>query len=175
MTYASPGVGTYSHVATEYFKHLAGIDIIHVPYRGSAPALTDLITGRITMYMVTYSVFDALEKEGKLRIVAAATAKRLPNRPDLPTIGETVKGYGISVWFGFAAPTGTPAAILDKIHDDVATIVREPKVTEDFIKPQGYIVADISRAEFSARIKTEHAKWGELVGISGAKAQSETK
>ena len=67
MTYASPGVGTYTHVAMEYLKHLAGIDIVHVPYRGSTPALTDLITGRITMYMVTYSVFDGLEKEGKKR------------------------------------------------------------------------------------------------------------
>ena len=175
MTYASPGVGTYTHVAMEYFKHMAGIEIVHVPYRGSTPALTDLITGRITMYMVTYSVFDQLEKEGKVRIMAAATAKRLPNRPDLPTIGETVNGYSISVWFGFAAPANTPAPILDKIHDDVAAVLREPKLVKDFIEPQAYIPGTISRAEFASRVKAEHAKWAELVKISGMTASQQPK
>ena len=171
MTYATPGVGSYPHVAMEYFKHLAGIDILHVPYRGSTPALADLIGGRITMYMVTYSVFDALEREGKLKIAAAATDQRLPNRPDLPTIGETVNGYGINVWFGFAAPAGTPTAVLDKIHGDVAAILKEPKFVETFIKPQAYIAGDISRKQFADLIKTEHAKWSELVRISGVPAQ----
>jgi tripartite-type tricarboxylate transporter receptor subunit TctC len=171
MTYATPGVGSYPHVAMEYFKHLAGIDILHVPYRGSTPALADLIGGRITMYMVTYSVFDALEREGKLKIAAAATDERLPNRPDLPTIGETVKGYGINVWFGFAAPAGTPTAVLDKIHGDVVEILKEPKFVETFIKPQAYIAGDISRKQFADQIKSEHAKWSELVRISGVPAQ----
>ena len=80
------------------------------------------------MYMVTYSVFDALEKEGKVRIAATATEERLPNRPDIPTIGETPQGYEINVWFAFAAPAGTPAAMLDKIHDDVAEILRDAAV-----------------------------------------------
>jgi tripartite-type tricarboxylate transporter receptor subunit TctC len=171
MTYASPGVGSYPHVATEYFKHLAGIDILHVPYKGSTPALTDLIGGRITMYMVTYSVFDALEKEGKLKIAAAATDERLPNRPDLPTMGETVKGYGINVWFGFAAPSRTPEAVLEKIHADVAKILREPKFIDTFVKRQAYIAGSISRKQFAEQIKAEHAKWADLVKISGAKAQ----
>jgi tripartite-type tricarboxylate transporter receptor subunit TctC len=170
MTYASPGVGSYPHVALEYFKHLAGIDILHVPYKGSTPALTDLIGGRITMYMVTYSVFDALEKEGKLRITAAATDERLPNRPDLPTIGESVKGYSINVWFGFAAPARTPSAVLDKIHADVATILRDPKFIATFITPQAYIAGNIGRKQFAEQIKAEHAKWADLVKISGAKA-----
>jgi tripartite-type tricarboxylate transporter receptor subunit TctC len=171
LTYASPGVGSYPHVAMEYFKHLSGADILHVPYRGSTPALQDLIGGRLTMYMVTYSVFDALEKEGKVKIVAAATEERLPNRPDLPTIGETVKGYSINVWFGFAAPAGTPAPILDKIHRDVAEILQQPQFIASFIKPQAYIAGNLSRAGFAALIKAEHGKWAELVKISGAKAQ----
>lgn len=169
LTYASPGVGSYTHVAMEYFKHLAGVDILHVPYRGTTPALTDLLGGRTTMYMVTYSVFDALEKEGKLKIVATANDKRLPARPELPTIGETVKGYSISVWFGFAAPAGTPQAVLDKIHNDVATILKQPQFIETFIKPQAYIAGGISRNAFANQIKAEHAKWSELVKISGAK------
>jgi tripartite-type tricarboxylate transporter receptor subunit TctC len=171
MTYATPGVGSYTHVAMEYFKHLAGVDILHVPYRGSTPALTDLLGGRVTMYMVTYSVFDALEREGKLKIAAAATDERLPNRPDLPTIGETVKGYGINVWFGFAAPATTPALLLDKVHSDVAAILKEPEFIDTFIKPQAYIAGDLSRREFAEQIKAEHAKWGELVKISGVPAQ----
>lgn len=171
LTYASPGVGSYPHVAMEYVKHLAGVDILHVPYRGSTPALTDLIGGRVNMYMVTYSVFDALEKEGKVRIVASATEKRLPNRPDLPTIGETLKGYSIDVWFGFAAPAGTAASILDKIHRDVTDILQQAQFIDTFIKPQAYIAGNLSRADFSALIKAEHAKWAQLVKISGAKSQ----
>jgi len=170
LTYATPGIGSYPHVAMEYLKHLAKVDILHIPYRGSTPALTDLIGGRVTMYMVTYSVFDALEKEGKVRIVATATKERLPNRPDIPAIGESLSGYEINVWFAFAAPAGTPAAILDKIHDDVAEILRDAQFVEKFIKPQSYIAGNLSRSDFSALVKSEHGKWAELVKISGAKA-----
>jgi tripartite-type tricarboxylate transporter receptor subunit TctC len=171
LTYASPGVGSYTHVAMEYLKHLAGIDILHVPYRGTTPAMTDLLAGRVSMYMVTYSVFDAYEKEGKLKILAAANEQRLPQRPDLPTIGESVKGFSISVWFGLAAPAGTPQAILHKLHGDVADVLKQPQFNETFIKPQAYIAGTDSRPQFAARIKAEYARWAELVKISGAKAQ----
>jgi len=166
LTYASPGVGTYTHIAMEYFKHMAGIDILHVPYRGSAPAMTDLLAGRVGSYMVTYSVFDAYDREGKLKVVAAATPNRLPNRPDLPTISETVPGYSIDVWFGFAAPAGTPVAILDKIHDDVVKIVHEAAFTEKMIKPQGYIAGDLTRQQFEQQMQSDFKKWGELVKLS---------
>jgi tripartite-type tricarboxylate transporter receptor subunit TctC len=169
ITYASPGTGTYTHIAMEYFKHKAGIEMLHVPYKGSSPAMTDLLGGRIASYMVTYSVFDQYEKDGKLKILAAATDKRLPNRPDLPTIGETVKDYSIDVWFGFAAPAGTPAAILDKIHADVNRIVNDPVFVEKFIKPQAFIAGNLSRAQFAAQVKSDFAKWGELVKIAGVK------
>jgi tripartite-type tricarboxylate transporter receptor subunit TctC len=169
LTYASPGTGTYTHIAMEYFKHMAGIEMLHVPYKGSSPAMTDLLAGRIASYMVTYSVFDQYEKDGKLKILAAATDKRLPNRPDLPTIGETVKDYSIDVWFGFAAPAGTPAAILDKIHADVNKIVNDPAFVEKFIKPQAFIAGNLSRAQFAAQVKSDFAKWGELVKIAGVK------
>jgi tripartite-type tricarboxylate transporter receptor subunit TctC len=167
LTYASPGTGTYTHIAMEYFKHMAGIDILHVPYKGSSQAMTDLLAGRVASYMVTYSVFDAYEKAGKLKLLAAATPKRLPNRPDLPAINETVPGYSIDVWFGFAAPTGTPVAVLDKIHDDVMTILKDPAFVEQFIKPQAYIAGDLSREQFAAQVKSDYKKWGDLVKISG--------
>ncbi len=171
MTYATPGVGSYPHVAMEYFKHMAGVEILHVPYRGSTPALTDLLGGRVTMYMVTYSVFDALEREGKLKIVAAATDSRLPNRPDLPTIGEAVPGYDINVWFGFAAPAGTPVPLLDKLHDDVSGVLKDKDFVDTFVTPQAYIVGELSRQQFSDQIKAEYVKWGELVRISGVPIQ----
>jgi tripartite-type tricarboxylate transporter receptor subunit TctC len=169
LTYASPGVGTYTHIAMEYFKHMAGIDMLHVPYRGSSPAMTDLLGGRVASYMVTYSVFDAYDRDGRLKVLAAATKDRLPNRPDLPTIGESVPGYSIDVWFGFAAPAGTPTAVLDKIHDDVVKIVHEPDFTEKLIKAQGYIAGDLTRAQFEAQMRDDFKKWGELVRLSNVK------
>ena len=171
LTYASPGVGSYPHVAMEYLKHLAGVDIQHIPYKGSAAAVTDVIAGRLTMYMVTYSVFEALEKEGKLRVIGSATEKRLPNRPDLPTIGETVKDYTINVWFGFAAPKGTPATILDKIHDDVSEILKQPDFIERVLKPQTFIAGNLTRSGFAELINSDHEKWKLLVKISNAKIQ----
>jgi tripartite-type tricarboxylate transporter receptor subunit TctC len=171
LTYASPGVGSYTHVAMEYFKHAAGIDILHVPYKGSSPAMTDLLAGRVDMYLVTYGVFAAYDKEGKLKVIAAATDERLPLRPDLPTIGESVRGYGINVWFGFAAPAGVPAALLDKIHADVGAILRQPKFKESFLDPQGYLAGDLSREQFAAQIRSEFDKWKEMVRISGAREQ----
>src|SRR5262249_41538355 len=151
------------------FKQSAGIDMLHVPYKGSAPAMTDLLAGRVSTYMVTYSVFDQYERDGKLKILAAATEKRLPNRPDLPAIGETVKGYSIDGGFGFAAPAGTPSAVLDRIHADVTKIVNDPAFVAKFLKPQAFIAGDLSRAGFAARMQSDFAKWGELVKAAGVK------
>ena len=90
--------------------------------------------------------------------------------PTFPPSARRVKDYAINVWFAFAAPTGTPAAILDKVHDDVAEILKQPQFIETFIKPQSYIAGDLSRSQFSALVKAEHGRWAELVKISGAKA-----
>jgi tripartite-type tricarboxylate transporter receptor subunit TctC len=169
LTYASPGVGTYTNIAMEYFKHMAGVDILHIPYKGSSPAMTDLLAGRVGAYFVTYSVFAAYEKEGKLKILAAATPIRIPVRPDLPTIGESVPGYSINVWFGLAAPAGTPPAILDKIHADVSTILKDPDFIEKFINPQAYVAGDLTRAQFATQLKSDFDKWGEIAKITGVK------
>ena len=169
LSYASPGVGTYTHIAMEHLKRSAGLDILHVPYRGTSPALADLLGGRITMYMVTYGVFESYDRDGKLKVVATATDKRLPVRPDVPTIGEFVPGYAIDVWFGFAAPAGTPAPVLDKIHADVTTVLNDRKFIESFLAPQAYLAGDISRQDFAAQIRAAFPKWGELVKASGAR------
>jgi tripartite-type tricarboxylate transporter receptor subunit TctC len=169
LSYASPGIGTYTNIAMEYFKHEAGVDMLHVPYKGSSAAMADLLAGRVNAYFVTYSVFDAYEKAGKLKILATAMPQRLPIRPDLATIGESVPGYSIDVWFGMAAPKGTPTAILDKIHDDIATILKAPAFIEQFIKPQAYIAGDLTRAQFGEQMKSDFAKWKKLVAIAKVK------
>jgi tripartite-type tricarboxylate transporter receptor subunit TctC len=169
LTYASSGTGTYSHVAMEYFKHLAGVDMLHVPYSGTSPVLTDMLAGRIDVYMVALGVFRDLEKAGKLRLVAMATPERHPDRPDLPTIGEFVKGYAIDVWFGFSAPAKTPAPVLDKLHDDIAEILNDPSFVNSFVRAQGYTVPKLSRAQFAERLQTDYALWGRMVENAGLK------
>jgi tripartite-type tricarboxylate transporter receptor subunit TctC len=171
LSYASPGVGTYTHIAMEYFKKLAGIDMLHVPYKGSAPALTDLLEGRVSSYFVTYGVFQSYEKAGKLKVIATGNPKRVAALPDLPTMGESVPGFGINVWFGMGAPAGTPAAILDKISADVNTVLRDPKFVEGFVKPQAYTAGDLTRAQFADQVKSDYAKWGEIVKLTGIKIE----
>jgi tripartite-type tricarboxylate transporter receptor subunit TctC len=167
LTYASAGTGTYSHVAVEHFKQLAGVDMLHVPYNGTSPAVTDMLGGRIDVYLVALGVFQDLEKAGKLRIAGMATPERHPDRPDLPTIGETLKGYAIDVWFGFSAPRKTPAAILDRLHDDMAEVLADPAFVEAFVRPQGFTAPRMSRAQFADKLKSDYALWGGMVEKAG--------
>jgi tripartite-type tricarboxylate transporter receptor subunit TctC len=109
VTMASAGTGTLSHIAGELFKMMAGIDMLHVPYRGGAPALTDLMGGQVQVYFSPLPESISTIKGGKLRALAVTTATRSEALPDIPTVGEFVPGYEASVWFGLSAPTGTPA------------------------------------------------------------------
>jgi tripartite-type tricarboxylate transporter receptor subunit TctC len=167
LTFASSGTGTYSHVAMEYLKHLAGIDMLHVPYGGTSPVLTDMLGGRIDVYMVAIGVFTDLAKAGKLKLAAVGTERRHPDYPELPTIGETVPGFGIDVWFGFSAPARTPEPILDKLHDDMAEILRDRSFLDSFVRPQGYTVDVMSRAAFAAHVRDDYRKWGKMVEAVG--------
>jgi len=169
LTYASTGKGTYTHVAMEYFAKRAGINMLHVPYNGTAPILTDMLGGRINVYMVTISVFQQLEKDGKLKIIAMGTEDKLPSRPDLPTIGSVIPGYGIDVWFGLAAPAGTPEAILDKINKDVVEIVNDPVFVKDFAEPRGFIPSKLNRQQFVERLKKDYNSWGNMADAIGLK------
>jgi len=169
LTYASPGIGNYSHVAMAYLAHMAGVKLVHVPYRGTNQVMPDLLSNRVDMFLVTISIFEQYEKDGRLRILAAATEKRLPQRPDLQTIAETVPGYSINVWFGMSAPAATPVAILDKINADMRKVLHDKSFNDSFIVPQAYQAGDLSRQEFTDLVAAEYRKWGELVKISGAK------
>lgn len=169
LTYASAGSGTYSHVASEHFKRLAGIDMVHVPYGGTSPAITDMLGGRIDMYMVALGVFQDLEKAGKLKLAAIATPERHPERPELPTIGETLRGFGIDVWFGFSAPAKTPPGVLDKLHNDIAEVTSDPAFIKSFVRPHGFTAPKLSRAQFAERLRSDYALWGTMVESAGLK------
>jgi tripartite-type tricarboxylate transporter receptor subunit TctC len=171
LSYGSFGSGSYPHVVMEQFKQMAGVDILHVPYKGSSPAVTDMIGGRLSMLLVTLSVFDQQEKAGKLKILAAATEHRLSLRPDLPTIAESVPGYSVSVWFGMAAPAGTPQRLIDRIYADLAGLLADPAFNEQFLKPQGLEPGGETPVAFAARWQTETVRWATLVRASGAKVE----
>ena len=172
LSYASFGSGSYPNVISEQLKRMAGIDILHIPYKGSTPAVTDMVGGQLSMLMVTLSVFEQLEKAGKLKILATATEKRLSLRPDLPTISEAgVPGYSANVWFGLATTAGTSEIILDKIHKDTVKILTTNSFVDKVIKSQSFEPVISTRAEFSAFLKNEESRWGQLVRESGAKVE----
>lgn len=168
LNYASAGIGTYNHVAQEYLKKLAGIDMVHIPYEGTSQAVTDMLGGRVHLYLVAaHGVFQELEQAGKLKVVAVATKDRFPLRPDLPTIGEVVPGFSVDVWYGLAAPAGTPPEVMDKIHADVTEVLADPAFMTSFIEPQGYVAGALSREEFKAQVAADYESWGKMVGTIG--------
>ncbi len=162
INFASAGSGSTAHLAGEQFKYLAGIDIVHVPYKGAGPALSDLIGGQVQMLISAYSSAFAHIKAGKLRPLGVTGLKRIASAPDLPTIAETVPGYEVLSWYGLHAPKGTPPAVISRLHRELATIIRKPEITERLaglgIEPEGN-----SPQEFLAQIKVEIAAWGKVI------------
>jgi tripartite-type tricarboxylate transporter receptor subunit TctC len=168
INYASSGNGTFQHLCGELFKMMTGIDMVHVPYRGDAFALTDLISGQVqAMFGNTAPSLEHI-RTGKLRALAVTTMTRLEVLPDIPTVGDFVPGYAAVGWFGLGAPNGTPAEIVDKLNMQVnaALADREMKAR---LAELGYTALAGSPAEFRKFIADETGKWAELVKFSGAK------
>ena len=170
LNMASSGNGTSIHLAGELFKSMTGTYMVHFPYRGSGPALLDLIGG--TMDLMFDNLPSALPqiKAGKLKALAVTSATRSAAVPDLPTIAEAgpVKGFEASSWFGLLAPTGTPADIVNRIQHETAKAMQLPALKERLLS-QGAIPGGQSPAEFAAFIAAETAKWAKVVKVSGAK------
>jgi tripartite-type tricarboxylate transporter receptor subunit TctC len=168
INFASSGVGSTAHLASELFKNMAAIDIVHVPYKGAGPALTDLVGGQVQMLITGFSGAAPHVKAGRLRALGATGAKRMTAVPDLPTIGETVPGYEVTSWYGIVAPAGTPPALIDKLHAVLAAMVRKPEVSARLvslgIEPEGS-----SPQEFAEQTRREIAKWAKVVKASGVK------
>jgi tripartite-type tricarboxylate transporter receptor subunit TctC len=167
LSFASAGVGSTQHLAGELFKTIGKIDIQHVPYRGAAPAVTDLLGGRVTMFFGPPSSLLGLVKDGKVRALAVTSAQRFPGAPDLPTMIEAGYPRFVSVLSqGFMAPAGTPKEIIEKIYKDTAKVLAEPDVRERLQKignePMG-----TSPAEFADDIALEVPQWGRVIEAAG--------
>jgi tripartite-type tricarboxylate transporter receptor subunit TctC len=168
---ASSGSGTSIHMSLEMFKHLTGTDILHIPYKGSAPAIADLLGGQVNIMFDNIPSSLPHIKAGKLRAIATTGAKRSPALPDLPTVAEAgVPRYESGVWFGLAAPTGTPKDVIAKLNAEAHKAVKLPEYQKR-MTDLGYEIIVGSPEEMAERIKGEIARWGPVVKASGAKVE----
>jgi tripartite-type tricarboxylate transporter receptor subunit TctC len=159
---ASAGNGTGPHVAGELFKMMAGIKMVHVPYRGGAPAVIDLIGGQVQVMFIALPAAITHIRAGRLRALAVTTSMRSAVLPDLPTVGEAVPGYEASVWFGVGAPRDTPAEIIGRLNKEINAVLTDPKIGARFAALGG-IVLPGSPAEFGTLIAEETLKWGKVI------------
>ena len=168
LSMASPGSGTGPHMAGELFKMMAGVDLVHVPYRGSAPALTDLMGGQVQVTFGPLSSSIQYVRAGKLRALAVSSASRSDALPDIPTLADFLPGYEATGWFGIGAPTSTPAEIVDKLNGEINAAIADAKIKArlaDF----GGLPMPMTPADFGKFIAKETEKWGKVVKFSGAK------
>ena len=165
LSYATPGVGTPQHIAGEMLKKMAGIDIVHVPYRGAQ--FTDVIGGRVTSTLQNAGAMLPVVQEGKLRGIAVTSLKRSPKMPDLPTVVEQgFPGFEALSWFGFLAPAGTPAEVIQKVHQETVKTLKMPDVAERFSK-LGLEIVGSTPAEMGGVIKTDLEKWTKVIKEAG--------
>lgn len=171
LNFGSPGVGTTGHLGLAMFMHAAGIKLTHVPYRGAAPAITDLLAGQIDGVVDNPPTVLPHIQAGKLRPLAVAAKQRMALLPDLPTAAEAgVANYEASSWFGVVAPAGTPPAIVERLHKDIAAALRKPALQERFAKSGARLLGN-SPAEFAQQIVRDRKMWGEIIRAADIKPQ----
>jgi tripartite-type tricarboxylate transporter receptor subunit TctC len=169
VPFASTGIGTTPHLALELFQSAAGVKFLHVPYRGAAPALTDLLGGQVQALFADVPVLLAQIEAGKLKPLAAASDQRNPMLPQVPTLAEL--GYPDTQsdnWYGLLAPARTPPAIIMKLNQAVATALADPEINKKLVQ-SGAIPAPTSPAQFGTQLKDELARWGRIVRDKGIK------
>lgn len=168
INYASAGTGSTAHLCAELLKSLAKIDIVHVPYKGAGPALSELMGGQVEMLITGVSSAMPHVKAGRLRGIASTGERRLAAAPDVPLIGETVPGYEANSWYGLFAPAGTPKPVIDRLHGEIAKMVMQPAMRNRLVgmgvEPEG-----TSPTEFAAQVRREIAKWGKVVKAAGVR------
>ncbi len=171
INFASSGHGTPAHLAGELFNSMAGVKMVHVPYKGAAPALADLLGGQVQLMFSTMPPALPHVKDGKLRALAVTSAKRSPAAPDLPTLDEiALPGFEANTWHGVVVPAGTPATIVARLNREIVAILHLPDVVERF-SSQGAEALGSTPEEFAAYIRSETLKWAKVVRDSGAKAE----
>jgi tripartite-type tricarboxylate transporter receptor subunit TctC len=170
LAFASGGSGTSSHLCGELLKTTAKVDMLHVPYKGPAPALQDVLSGRVPLMCDNFSNVIAHVRSGRLKGVALTALKRHPQAPDLPTADESgLPGFEIGVWYGFAVPAATPKPAVQKLNAELAKALRDPKIAERFEQLGLAVVAD-SPEEFARFVAAESGRMRKLVEVSGARA-----
>jgi tripartite-type tricarboxylate transporter receptor subunit TctC len=168
VNYASAGIGTPQHVSAEMFKMMTGVEMVHVPYRGAAPALTDLLGGQVQVMIDTTPASMQHIRSGRLRPLAVTTATRADALPDLPTVGDFVPGYEATSWFGIGAPKDTPPEIIATLNKEINAAIADPKIKARLIDLGGTVLPG-SPADFGKLIAAETEKWAKVVKFSGAK------
>jgi tripartite-type tricarboxylate transporter receptor subunit TctC len=169
LNYGSYGIGTYAHLSMEDFKQRTGTDIVHIPYRGAAPAVTALLAGDVGMLLLNLSSIEEHEKTGKVRILAAASAKRAVLRPDLPTVAEAgVPGFSTTAWFALWGPPNMTPELVNKIHADVSKVLDLPQ-SREFFQTNSFERVDLTPAQFAQLIQDDSKHWEALIKAVGAK------
>jgi tripartite-type tricarboxylate transporter receptor subunit TctC len=170
ITMASAGVGSAGHLVGELFKMMAGVDFVHVPYRGAGPALADLLGGQVMISFAGIAGSIAYIRTGKLRALAVTTATRSEALPDVPTVSEFVPGYEAGDWLGVGAPRNTPPAIVDKLNGEIAIALADPKIKARFADLGGTALA-LRPAEFGKLLADETQKWAEVIRAAHIKPE----
>jgi tripartite-type tricarboxylate transporter receptor subunit TctC len=162
LSYASTGTGSAAQLGMEMFKQAAGVDVLHVPYKGSGPAINDLISGRVDAFFATYPPLAGQIKGGQLRLLASTAEKRNAQMPDVPTMKEAGVNMTLTQWYGLAAPAGTPEAIVKKLEREIGAIIKDPAINKSLIE-RGFDPAGTTADEFAKIIKSDYEKYGKLV------------
>lgn len=169
INYASSGNGTPYHMAGELFKYMAGIDMTHVPYKGSSGARTDIVGGQVDVMFDAETTMANMARDGKVRALAGTGLTRSANLPDMPTVNESgVPKYEATIWLGLMAPKGTPAEVINRLNAEVRKIVNNPEVKATWAK-QGAVPLSMTVPEFEQYLNADIAKWANIVKVSGAK------
>jgi tripartite-type tricarboxylate transporter receptor subunit TctC len=169
INFASGGNGSASHISGELFKFMAGVDMVHVPYKGSAPSLTDLLGGHVQVDFDLISAAIEHIRDGKLRALAVTTATRQEVLPNIPTVGEFVPGYEASGWVGMGAPKNTPPEIINKLNVEINAALSDPKMKARLADLGGTVLAG-SPADFGKLIVADTEKWAKVIKLAGIKA-----
>ncbi len=166
INYASVGVGSPNHLGMELLKNMAGIDIVHVPYKGSAPAVLDVMTGTVSVLFSSIPVMLTHVKGGKLKALAVGSAKRSPAAPEIPTVAESVPGFEYVTWYGLFVPSATPRAVVARLNEAVVKSLKLPQLDQQ-LRGQGSEPQPTSPQETATFMKAEHARWSKVVKATG--------